>query len=1044
MGNFKIFRSSAGSGKTYTLTREYIKLALSSPGLGQEPVRDDYFRRILAITFTNDAAKEMKERILSELKRLSQLPHDSKDLLNLFQEIQNEYPQTLEDTKELKNRCQSVLKAILHNYSDFAVSTIDSFVSRLAQSFKRDLGLPYNYELELELEVALQTAAEELLALAGKPDCHELTQWLMRFLQNQLYEGKNWNLKDDLVQTAEALFDERKAKIIQAIKSLELKKFSQIEIEIKNIKNSYKTELSTLAEKALNTIKSYGLQAEDFNNKLIYTYFQKNKEFVNTEISNTLLSQVENRDFSKKSPQKDLVQQISNELADYFEQIEELKRQKEGQYLLCDELSKRIYQFGLLKMIWEFLQQRNWDKERVQLAELHQKIGQIIENEPVPFIYEKLGERFYHIMIDEFQDTSLLQWQNLLVLVCNALSQGTVSLVVGDAKQAIYRWRGGKASMLIDLPKIPPTENLQKQQNAQIMAIEAEPKVLERNFRSAKSIVEFNNSFFSFVSENYAQLYPNLKSFYQNPTQLPVKFYAGRVSIEENEDHLKRSTEIVKSWIEKGVGLQQIAILCNTNQQAGALASHFLAQGIGVVTAESLWVRQSPSVDVLIRMLRVIENPSDLQNKGYFLLKLKSIHQIDLDDEKLVEMATNKTLYWFFEALKNYFFIEIDEKRLSFLSLFQKIIELLRVLKLPKNKHEQPFIQKFLDFALDFSENKSESISEFIAEFENNHKLSINLSQGVDAVKIMTIHRSKGLQFPFVLIPFADWKLGKHDQEIWDHWPESPLEGFPYAIAKSSKKFQNMSSSLALSVAQEIELEAIEQINKLYVAMTRAEIEMYILHKKNQKDKVSKLLSEYCTFAQKSIFGDTEPVYPHHSANENLYFNEFQYHSLMDFSVKVDSRTLNNLQDSEISERERGEVIHSLMERIFTWQDKETVLQQALQSNKIKPDDLKKLSQNLDRIFSIQLIRDCFEEHAVFLNEPEIIYKQSGKAKTERPDRVVLFEDKIVILDFKTGAKRKEYHKQVEHYAELLQSIYQNKNTKKALLYLDIGEVEIW
>ncbi len=1040
MSNFKIFRSSAGSGKTYTLTREYLKLALSSPRLGQEVVRDDYFCRILAITFTNDAAKEMRDRIVSELDKLANAEPDSDKLHELFKEIHQEYPDSIETIAELKNRCQNVLKAILHNYSDFAVLTIDSFISRLSQSFKRDLGLPYNYELELELDSAINTAVEELLMLAGRPEHKDLTKWLIRFLRNQLDEGKTWDIKKSVVHTAKALFDEKKAELVEAIKSIDIQEFGAFEIHIQSLKAEFKKQIIALASTGLEKIAQSGLVAEDFKSKSIYLYFEKHKDFDNRNTATaTLQQQADERDFSKQtSPKRLLVQQISPELAEIFERIEKLKREKEGQYILLDELSKHIYQFGLLRMIWELLEQRNFQQERVQLADLHKRIAQVVENEPVPFIYERLGERFYHIMIDEFQDTSLLQWQNLLVLVCNALSHGTVSLVVGDAKQAIYRWRGGRASMLIDLPEIPFTTNIQKKQNAQIMVQEANSQVLGRNFRSAPDIVEFNNAFFDFLRSQYAQDYPLLVDYYKNPTQKPVKTGRGSVHVEECEEHVQRSGEVVGQWIKQGVPLQDIAILCNTNLQAVALSKHLLGLGINVVTAESLKVNQSPSVRLLVSMLKVLDNPTDAENKGYFLLQLKAMRQTDIDDQILAQAAQRSSIYRIFELLRNHFFIDINEKELFFLPLFQKIIELVRLLGLPYNQGEQPFIQKFIDYALEFSEKKSQSLSDFLADFQSNEKLSINLSQGVEAVKVMTIHKSKGLQFPFVLIPFAHWKLYKVNQEVWAKWPDSPIETFPYAILKVNKSFEE--TALGNLLREEKNQEIIEQINKLYVAMTRAEVAMHILYKKPQKGNVAQLLSDFCLHKGSNFFGVEQPTFEPSGLAQSDVFEAFQYRPLKDFGVRLDTAPID--EHLAFTERERGEIVHALMERINSPQDVVEVFAH-ISTTKLNRDDCQRLIHNLKAIFSQEQVLECYSDKALILNESEIIYKENGITKILRPDRVVLLEDKIVVIDYKTGNKRKEYQAQVNTYARFLEPIYLKK-ARKMIFYLDLGEVEIW
>ncbi len=1052
MGKFKIFRSSAGSGKTYTLTREYIKLALASPGLGEEPVKDDYFRRILAITFTHAAAAEMKERILKALDEMSLLPLHSPALQNLLSEIDAEYPGSIESEKELKERCWAVLRAILHNYSDFSVSTIDAFVSRLVQGFKRELKLPYHYEIELETADALEAAVAELLAIPGTDADAEgrLCKWLIQFLENQVEEGKSWDLKHALTRTAKILFDEDKSQMMNLIKDLGIEGFVRLEGQVKKLLNQLKTPITELAKKALDLIRENGLSESDFNSGFIYNYFIEHSKFLVEKMinkpSNKFLEQLEAGDFSKKAnyPHKALVKQISHELINSYQEIEYLKKKNLGIYILIEELNKHIYQLALLDAISDRLDIRNQYHERIQLPKLYQKIHKIVESEPVPFIYERLGERYYHIMIDEFQDTSLLQWQNLLVLVSNALSYQTVSLVVGDAKQAIYRWRGGKASMLVELPDIPYTENRQKAENAQIFHREANQMILEYNFRSYPAIVEFNNSFFGYIKQFYGHHYPQLKNYYQSLEQKITKSYAetGQVIVRCSQDHIGEGCRVVMEWLASGVLRSDIAILCNTNRQAIELSVALIDKGIPVITADSLLVAQSPSVQLLVHLLKVIDNPKDGKNRAQFLFGLKTYRNLPCNDDEISFLAKRSTIYSLFEFLNTHLG-GFNERKLAFLSLLQKIIELIRLLKLPFSPGEQPFLQKFLDFALEYTEKGYDSLTGFLEEFEaKSGQLSINLSEGVDAVRIMTIHKSKGLQFPYVLLPFAYWELDDSQEEIWCYWQQSPLSDLPMAIAKTSKKFLHTPVESQIQIAKE-EF-AIEQINKLYVATTRAEKVLHILTSERPKtNRISQFIYDFCN-ANGWEFGEAITV-PQNPDNKKMYyiFNAGAFFPIQEYRMTLDARPLGDFEPLAVSERERGEAIHLLMERIYTAEDIAEAVSDALSSRLITESDAKNLSDTLNRLLKTEPLADYFQPNARVLIEPEILQNGKSFLKIARPDRLVFLDNKIGIIDYKTGEPHSKHKKQLDLYAKMLTEIY-GQQTEKILIYLDKGVTEVW
>ncbi len=550
--NFKIYRSSAGSGKTFTLAKEYLKIALVAPSL--ETFQPNYYRHILAVTFTNDAASEMKERIMGYLSGFAKQQPDEGMKAVLLDEIQTDFPQLEFDEAKLFARAKLTHEHLLHNYSDFSVSTIDSFNNRVVQSFKKDLELPYNYEIELDTADLREEASDKLQnrIRAGKEN--SLNDLLLEFAFNKADEGKNWYIDDDLQGFARNLFDEEKQEVVAQLAQLTPKDFKKAKNDLFDYLRKVEDEVKSLGKQAMDLMVQHQVDLDSFAYGVrsgIGTYFRKMSELKEPlhrlEPNSYAWAAVEKNKWTKAkidATQKSAIEFISGDLARIFETIEAVKERELASYIIAYSLRNNIYLLATITELNKHLQEIKEERSLVHISEFNRKINEIVEEEPVPYIYERMGERYMHILIDEFQDTSQMQWHNLIPLVANALGFDMQNLVVGDAKQAIYRWRGGKSEMLVKLPDVPTASpDSMVAEQAMIFPSQVNFNVLETNYRSRANIIRFNNSFFENCRDWLKPLYPELEEYYGEVAQNPNKKDGGHVQIdfmEKQEKHLNR------------------------------------------------------------------------------------------------------------------------------------------------------------------------------------------------------------------------------------------------------------------------------------------------------------------------------------------------------------------------------------------------------------------------------------------------------------------------------------------------------------------------
>ncbi|MCT4628489.1 exodeoxyribonuclease V subunit beta, partial [Winogradskyella sp.] len=681
--SFKIYNASAGSGKTFTLAKSYIKILVQSKNY-------DQFKLILAITFTNKAVGEMKERIIEMLKLFSKAestiePHPMFSAICTELSISPEY---------LQNKSKKLLKHIMHNYGAFDISTIDGFTHRVIRTFAHDLKLPVNFEVELDQERLLNEAVDSLISKAGNDKI--LTNTLVDFAIEKADDDKSWDISYDFNKIAKLLISENDLSAIKTLKHKTLDDFKTLKSQLKKDIALIESDIVKTSTSILTLIDECGLQHEDFNRKSLPNHFKnlEQKHFgvnFNSAWQNDLIEG--NTLYPKRVTDTiaSTINSIQPNLSEAFTKTKALVfelKLKKGFF-------KNITPLSVLNAIQHELNQLKEEQNKLLISEFNKIISNEIKDQPTPFIYERLGEKFKHYFIDEFQDTSKMQWENLAPLLDNMLSTSNGSaMLVGDAKQAIYRWRGGEAEQFIDLYN----------KSANPFQAEAEVLSLDTNYRSAREIINFNNGFFKYVSDNYFND-DRYSALYDNSTQKISKDLEGYVNIEfldiakeDNPYDLYAETvfKTIESCQKNGYGLDDICVIVRKRKEGVAIANYLSDKGIKIMSSETLLLKNSNKVHFIDSLLKLLLQPNDNTLKIEVLAFLTEQHDIDdkhIFFDKHLKLSTDE-MFKSLETLNIY----IDKNKLLSLPLYELVEQLIRTFNL--HNTSDAYLQFYLDIVL--------------------------------------------------------------------------------------------------------------------------------------------------------------------------------------------------------------------------------------------------------------------------------------------------------------------------------------------------------
>ncbi len=1058
--NFVVFKSSAGSGKTYTLVKEYLKLVISNP---------ERYSKILAITFTNKAANEMKERIVRSLKELSSFYTEQPDdkIISLMTTLEEELGF---DARKISSRATVALSLILHNYSRFAVSTIDSFVHKLVRVFSRDLGLPAAFDVELETEKLIAKTVDLLISKAGV--YKDLTKILISFISSKMEDEKNWNIKKELKDFTQNIIEERTYEALKNISKLSPSDFLEISHKLLKIKNDFENRIKKTAQRASNLIDKKGIDLKAFSHGLkgIGNYFKKIAEGNFSTIKpNSYIQKTINEDkwtsASCSAADKNSIATIKDELITDYNEIQNILEKDYDEYLLSQLVGRNIYLMAILSEIEKVMEEFRQNENIVHISEFNKRIAAIVQREAIPYIYERIGERYRHFLIDEFQDTSLLQWQNMIPLLENSLSANNFNMIVGDGKQAIYRWRNGEVEQFAALPQLYKRGNDETSiTREKLFVSQSRLKNLDKNFRSAIEIIRFNNAFFEFAKSKIA---PDLQRIYDgleqegnlNKSGGYLQFEFLKDNVDDNNDEVgelvreKRVFEILKELEDTNLfARQEIAILVRKNKQAIKVANYLLQQGITVVSSEALLLGSSPKVRVLMALLEFFieqENRQVITEILFYFFKRgkfgeASFHKAlaqckEISPDEPASISMNETLKGFG--------LDLTQPHMHTLSLTD-IFEFFIMALQPDIGDNDPFVTFFLDMVYEQSQKQPMSYQDFL-DFWNDTgcKKSIIIPEDTPSVRVMTIHKAKGLQFKVVICPYMFENVRNSQNSAWiepgfKSIPELKFSRIPLISALKDTSYQEL-------YQRESDKSFLDMLNLLYVAFTRPEKRLYVISKDKRKDNqkwsfatpqpdMSDILFEFLNENnipkdenERFVIGEkislskpgnkfdisTEKAYNNNARNSDAKITSANWR----YKIKIRQRANQFWTESFVDkQRDFGLLLHRIMARISTLEDLDPVLKDLQNNGTVQPEQVPDLKSEIQKVISRPEINKYFQKGVKAYNEKDILLNDSTVL---RPDRVVIDGNKVIVIDYKTGKKDAKHKQQMTEYIEALRQM---------------------
>lgn len=1080
-----IYQASAGSGKTYTIVKEYLSLLLDVSENGLET----RLRSLLAITFTNKAAAEMKERVLYALQRLS--TGDT----TLYPELWTTYP-------DLSTRSQRVLHYLLHHYSFFTITTIDSFLTRLAQSVAFELGIPFRFDVLLDKKALFEEILSEILDQFGKDE--KITDLLEDVITYSL-EKNSSSIEKELLKKAHTIYKETNYLALYPLLNDNLIHYnSTLYKHIKDTFFSLSQKRKEIAQKVIKTLPQ-GIQKEDLSYKGggNLSFFER---IINNE-NDDLKYESDRLDKWTKDPpttekEKKIAQWKKEEVDPALAELR-WRKGKENVELLFrtyEALITHLFSLALMNTFQSILERKIWTTQRIPLEEFGRRLHQNISEAMVPYLYIRLGERYRYFFIDEFQDTSRLQWENLSPLIEEAIASGGKAYLVGDPKQAIYRWRNGDVRIMLS--------EVTKKFPHQTTSIS-----LDTNYRSRKTIVEFVNQYFADLltristqdsSQNshsfFAKSYENMKQEAHRNEEGLVSFDFEILSkkdkknkensseennSEENneEENLSSLVSWCKTKIEQaknhGYAYRDIAILVRKNKTASLLASALLEQDIPVISEDALFVASSQAVRLVMASLRFLVRPTDLNAILTFLHLYGEVFSSPIDADILKEFfekltSSNQTLPSLEKISQNTasykdkhsafsFVSQLLDKRLSLFTLTLPDLgeEIIRLLSLSQQQGHYVFFAKLLDVLREFSLKKTGSIADFLTTWDEELSLSLTIDPdpSADAVRLMSIHKAKGLEFPVVLFPFLSEKA-RNDKDIIGPWPS--LSHHCISPTPPSSWLYRMKETLTYvpgvdkTYEEEKDLSLLDEVNILYVAFTRArdvlsvyvsfeekkdfssfsadtwknDLKEFLKGKKEDLEKklgyltldlISSMSSPFLSISCEKL-SDTYLLFstgkwpqkektPSPHPHETLtHFPSSPWQKKM--RVHRHEAEIHLLfHERQRQSQEEGIILHELLARVFKESDIETIIKDYANSlpgslSDTQQNELKNLLSEIWNLFIQKGWTKGFSIH----NEETLL----TPAGLIRPDKIFLAEDKnqAIVVDYKSGLQSEEKDKQ--------------------------------
>ncbi len=1089
--SFKIYKSSAGSGKTHSLAVEYILLCFKNAS---------YFNNILAVTFTNKATEEMKQRIIDYLYSISNysVQNDNK-ISNIVKTIAEK---TGLEINTIQKKANKILKNILYNYSNFSVSTIDSFFSRILRSFSKELGLQGSYEIELDENKVLDDIIKNLWIKTAEDEI--LSEYLEKFLYYNLSEGKTYNLDSPLKNFGREIFRDRywEKKLINMNYYDENKdKFKEFINELEKKLKETETYINNKIDELKNLLEEYNLSADDFfgKSRSIPSKLLKLREKNGIEKLEINISENDKWCTKDSTPKNNIIKCLEEKLSNIVKDLISYIDNKYPEYVTTKIINDNIFVFGIFTDLINIVKDYENEKNTILSSNITRRLRSLITDNSPSFIFEKIGSNFCNFLIDEFQDTSTFQWQIFKPLILESLSHNHLSLVVGDPKQTIYRWREGNMSLILkdiynDLYKYKDN-------------IEEIP--LDINFRSYKNIVEFNNQFFNdilkdtsynVISNNGNDIYEKTYKYFKQKSSAQNKNNEGYVNItiierNTNTNDLKIAEEtqgnkktddindiildrlkiIISEVLNRGYKKSDITILVRKIKEGKEIAKAILDLGCDIISPNSLSILSSPKVNFIINLLKFIVNQKDFLSIGELLNnKLNYLSQNGRENNEifsacsdLQENGENITDNILWNILPGEF---KNEEDLHFISssmynynVYELVENLIRIFQF--DNIADLYIIKFLNTVKEYCKNNSSDVKSFlnwfstIIEADNDNFLAISAPENKDAIKISTIHKFKGLQNKVIIIPFANWDIqlkGNRDI-IWVSSDKEPFNQFPAFPVYAKKIIEN--SYFSEDYKLEIDLTLIDNLNLLYVALTRAEEALYIITSERRGNSIFEIIkAKYdklkvipnCieeTFNKEQFnikclsIGELPTKETKNVFQEKIEFIDSEkitssqwYRNIIIKMADIENKPW----DQNYKKIQLGTKIHKILSQIETPKDISDIINKELIRGNIDENEVELINEKLTKLFSNKEFISLFNKDWESKAEVEIITPNEGIV---RPDRVLIKDKEVQIIDFKIGKENKEHITQINKYSKILTDLGYNV-IGKFIVYIS-DEIEI-
>ena len=1109
-----VYKASAGSGKTFTLATEYIRLLVDNP---------QSYRHILAVTFTNKATEEMKRRILSQLYGIWQgLPDSHK-----YEEVICE--RTGLSQAVVSERAGIALHNLINNYSDFRVMTIDTFFQGVLRNLARELDLTANLRIGLNDVQVEELAVDEMIDDLKVTDI--LLQWLMGYIMENISDDRSWNVIGQIKQFGRTIFkDEYKAVATEIQQKMaEPGFFEQYTTRLKEIRALALERMKEIAETFFDALDGEQLTVDDFayGRTGVCSFFLKLREgvfdesIVGKRVTDALGDPA--KWYKKTHPQREtihtLVESTLNDILRYA--VDERPRQWRL-YKSADLTLRHLNQLRLLGSIEKKVRQLNEEANRFLLSDTQQLLHDLIDGSDSPFIFEKIGTQLEQVMIDEFQDTSTIQWQNFRILMAEAMShQQSGNLIVGDVKQSIYRWRSGDWRLLNDIEAQFPHPEQQ-----------LTVKSLDTNYRSARRIVEFNNAFFAKAAElEYQSLGESpeadqLRKAYadveqQVPADRPNEGFVNIILLPQ-EDYQAKSLEIlvdrVKTLLEQGARPNEIAILVRSNAYIPVIAQYFMQElpEVSIVSDEAFRLDASSAVCLLIEALRLLLHPDDLLTKAYVAtLYQRQVLGNETPDEQLLLSGAS-----YDDLLPADYIQHLEELRA--MPLYELVERLYILFNLSSLESQSAYVCAFFDYLKDFLKEGTflgkcnsfqkrpgsdcilvrrssfarllpegrknvfrkeqhcppSGIGTFLKEWDETLCSKTIQSDEISGIRLISIHKSKGLEFPHVIIPFCDWQL-EHPGILWAHPDQTPFEDLPLIPVDYSQK--QLTGTIFEHAYQHEHLQnTVDNLNLLYVAFTRASKSLHVIGKRQAKNSRSTLIEQVfplvadtlpdttldgldnenapltlltggqalCEVALSSTSQSTCPpvrlnpfsVTP---SPVKISVNSFEPHMKFRQSNRSKAFIEGKDETNTTSYIQLGSILHEVFSTIRTTADITPALNR-LQMEGILYDEnntADKVIAMLDKRLSHPKVKDWFSGRYQLYNECTILKLVNGRLQAHRPDRVMTDGNNWIVVDFKFGSPKPEYESQVREYMSLIREMHPDQPVTGYLWYIYSNQI---